>query len=171
MTFVRASIIGFIGLLALPPVAEAAQIKLLSSNAVRQAYAALIPAFEKQTGHHVTAIWADAADLKNRVNGGAEADLIIAPSADIDELVTNGKVVTGTRIDVAKSQVGVAFGAGAPSPAYAGPLPADLQLITVFSSGILNTAPEPDAAEELVRYLNSATAIPALRQNGLEPAS
>src|SRR4051794_28033852 len=115
MTRVTA-VLAVVAALARPHPADAARITVLSSNAVRAAYADLIPAFEKNSGHRVVMNWAGAAELKNRVNAGAEADLIITPSADVDELVTNGKVVTGTRIDLAKSVIGVAVRSGAPKP-------------------------------------------------------
>ena len=37
--------------------ADAAEIKLLSSNAVKEAFSQLIPQFEKATGHRVAVVW------------------------------------------------------------------------------------------------------------------
>jgi molybdate transport system substrate-binding protein len=50
-----------------------------------------------------------------------------------------------------------------------GPLPAEVQKITIFSAGVSATAKEPDAAKSLIKFLNSAQAAPVLVKSGLEP--
>jgi molybdate transport system substrate-binding protein len=50
-----------------------------------------------------------------------------------------------------------------------GPLPADIQEITVFSVGLHAAAPAPDAAQALVKFLTSPAAAPVIRQQGMEP--
>jgi molybdate transport system substrate-binding protein len=52
---------------------------------------------------------------------------------------------------------------------YAGPLPADVQHITVFSAGIHAAAPAPDAAKALLEFLTSPQAAAAIRHSGMEP--
>ena len=52
---------------------------------------------------------------------------------------------------------------------YVGPLPAEVQRVTVFSAGIATGARQPEAARELIRYLNSAAAAPTIAKTGLEP--
>ena len=52
---------------------------------------------------------------------------------------------------------------------YLGPLPADVQLITLFSAGLHVAAPQPDAARALVKFLTAPDAAPVLRRHGLEP--
>jgi len=51
-----------------------------------------------------------------------------------------------------------------------GPLPADVQQITVFSAGLHVTAKEPDAARALVKFLTAPAAAPVIRKKGMEPA-
>jgi molybdate transport system substrate-binding protein len=51
-----------------------------------------------------------------------------------------------------------------------GPLPAELQHVTVFSAGLAAHAREPEAARSLVAYLKSPAAAPVIRQSGMEPA-
>jgi molybdate transport system substrate-binding protein len=53
---------------------------------------------------------------------------------------------------------------------YIGPLPAEVQKITVFTAGIHSRAREPQAARELVKYFTTPASIPILRKYGLEPA-
>ncbi len=96
--------------------ARAAEIKMIASNAVKEAYLQLIPAFEKATGHHVAVSWSGTDDAFRRVNGGEATDIVIAPSATIDDLIARGKLAAGSHVDVAKSPIGVAVKAGAKKP-------------------------------------------------------
>lgn len=52
---------------------------------------------------------------------------------------------------------------------YIGPLPAEVQRVTVFSAGIATASKQPDAARQLIRYLNSSAAAPVIAKTGLEP--
>jgi molybdate transport system substrate-binding protein len=52
---------------------------------------------------------------------------------------------------------------------FVGPLPAEIQKITVFSAGIAAGAKEPDAARVLIKFLASPAAAPAIAKSGLEP--
>jgi len=54
---------------------------------------------------------------------------------------------------------------------YIGPLPAEVQRVTVFSAGIATASKQPDAARQLIRYLNSPAAAPTIAKTGLEPLS
>jgi molybdate transport system substrate-binding protein len=52
---------------------------------------------------------------------------------------------------------------------YLGPLPSDVQKITVFSAGLHTGAKEPEAAKALVKALTGAEAVPVIKQHGMEP--
>ena len=225
-----------------------AEIKVLSSIATREAYLELVPRFEQATGHKVTTTWAGTTDIMKRMAAGESHDLIVISSAELDELVRQGKVLAGSRVDLAKSGIGVAVRAGAPRPNistgealkatllaartvgytsgpsgvymaqliermgiadkvkgkhrgvpsggtigtivasgeaeigfqqvselvhiqgidYIGPLPPDVQKVTVFSSGIHVSAQNVEAAKALVKYLTANDAHAAYRAAGLE---
>ena len=51
-----------------------------------------------------------------------------------------------------------------------GPLPAELQLVTMFSFGLHAGAKQAQAAKALVRFLTSPAAAPVLKKKGLDPA-
>jgi molybdate transport system substrate-binding protein len=53
---------------------------------------------------------------------------------------------------------------------YVGPLPAEVQNYTTFSSGVLSNAKEAEAARALVRYITSPQAGAVYRKRGMEPA-
>jgi molybdate transport system substrate-binding protein len=50
-----------------------------------------------------------------------------------------------------------------------GPLPNDLQKITVFSAGIATVSKEPDAGRALIKFLASSAARDAMIKSGLDP--
>jgi molybdate transport system substrate-binding protein len=51
-----------------------------------------------------------------------------------------------------------------------GPLPPEVQQVTMFSAGLAANAREPGAAGALIAYLASPEAAPAIRRTGMEPA-
>jgi molybdate transport system substrate-binding protein len=53
---------------------------------------------------------------------------------------------------------------------YVGPLPGDLQRMTMFSAGLHSGAKQADAARALVKFLTAPAAAPVIRKHGLEPA-
>jgi molybdate transport system substrate-binding protein len=229
--------------------ADAADIKVMASAAIKEAYLELVPQFEKSTEHKVSTTWAGTVDMTKRLNAGEVFDLIIMAGPSIDEFIKQGKLVAGSRVDLAKSGVGVAVRAGAPKPDissadavkramlaaksiaystgpsgvyiaalfqrmgiadqikdkvkigapgvpigeiiargeadigfqqvsellpvagidYIGPLPPDIQQITVFASGIHTGATQPDVAKALVKFLTSPQAAPVIKKKGMEP--
>ncbi|MET0866550.1 MAG: substrate-binding domain-containing protein, partial [Pseudorhodoplanes sp.] len=50
-----------------------------------------------------------------------------------------------------------------------GPLPDDLQKITVFSAGIATVSKEPEAGKALIRFLASPVAREMIVNSGLDP--
>ena len=98
--------------------AHAADITVLATPAIKEAYAELMPLFEKQTQDKVTTTWVGTADLKKRLDGGEVYDAVICASNLLEELTDTGKLMAGSRSDVARSAVGVAVKAGAPKPDF-----------------------------------------------------
>jgi len=52
---------------------------------------------------------------------------------------------------------------------YLGPLPADIQEVTVFSAAVHKAAGSTDAARALLKYLTAPEAAPIIRKTGMEP--
>ena len=52
---------------------------------------------------------------------------------------------------------------------YIGPLPPDIQQITVFAAGLHTNAKETEAAKALVKFLTAPEAAPVIRKKGMEP--
>ena len=56
-----------------------------------------------------------------------------------------------------------------PGVDFVGKLPGELQRVTVFSAGIAVSSSNPDGARELIKFLTSKPAVPAIVKSGLEP--
>jgi molybdate transport system substrate-binding protein len=235
--------------LLLSGVAGAAEIKVLSTQATEEAYKELAPQFEKASGHKVTTVFTGTLGALKRLGSGETYDLLIMARQQIDELSQSGKVVAGSRTDIAKSGVGVAVGKGKPKPDirtvdalkksllaaksigystgpsgiyvvtmfqkmgiadeiksklkqtptgvfvgsiiasgeaeigfqqvselsffpgidYVGPVPAEVQLITVFSAGISAGTKQADAAKALVSFITAPAAAAVFKKHALDP--
>jgi molybdate transport system substrate-binding protein len=235
--------------LLLSGAAGAAEIKVLSTQATEEAYKELVPQFEKGSGHKVTTIFTGTLGVMKRLSEGEAYDLLIMSRQSIDELAQTGKVVAGSRTDIAKSGVGVAVGKGKPKPDistvdalkksllaaksigystgpsgiyvvtmfqkmgiadeiktklkqtptgvfvgsiiasgeaeigfqqvselsffpgidYVGPIPAEVQLITIFSAGIPAGTKQADAAKALVSFITAPAAAVIFKKHALDP--
>jgi len=98
-------------------VANAAEIKVLSGSAVTTAMAELISAFEQSSGHKLLSDFdATIGAMTQRVLSGEECDVAIVSRSQIELLMRAGKLVAGSRVDIAKVGVGVFVRKGAFQP-------------------------------------------------------
>jgi len=77
---------------------------------------ALIPDFEKSSGHKITVTYGTAGAVADRVQKGESADIIVSSVPMIDRLQAQGKVIAGDRIIMAKVGVGAFVRKGAAKP-------------------------------------------------------
>jgi molybdate transport system substrate-binding protein len=96
--------------------ALSAEIKVLSGSGVQPALVELVPAFERSSGHKVTLDYGTVGGMADRVRAGEAADVVIASGPQIESLEQQGKVVAGSRADLAKTGVGIFVRKGAPKP-------------------------------------------------------
>ena len=229
---------------------DAAEIKVLASNALKTALEELGPQFEKASEHKLSFTFNAAVPLKAEIEKGVAFDVAILSAPITEDLVKQGKLVAATRADIAPSGAGLAVKRGAPKPdistteafkrtlldaksicyveqgatgiylkglferlgiaeqlksktkllppsnpaaqavangeaeigmtqiseilPYAGaelvgPLPAEIQLSSVYSAAVGTGAKEVDAAKAFIKFLTAPTAIPVLKAKGLEP--
>jgi molybdate transport system substrate-binding protein len=225
----------------------------MTSGGTAAAFVALAPQFERATGHKVvtlatsTGIGSDS--IASRVRRDEPVDVIILSRAGIDELVNEGKVVAASRVDLARSSIGMAVRRGAPKPDistvdalkrtllqaksvaysaqvsgiylstelfqrlgivdqmakksirvevgrvgalvargeaeigfqqisellevqgvdYVGPLPAEVQRVTIFTAAIAVGSRNPDAARALIEFLASPRGTEVMANSGLDP--
>ena len=223
------------------------QIQVMLSLAFKAAYLDLVPRFERESGLAVTTTFVGGAEIAKRLRAGEETDLVIMAGKGIDDLIAEGLLAKGSRVDLVRSKIGVAVKAGAPRPDissadalkrtlhsaksiayssgpsgvylaevfkrwelppaklhqtapgmpagdvvasgqceigfqqiselmpvkgidYIGPLPEELQLVTIFSAAIGAKAKNAQAASALVRYFTSSGIAATLAKHGLDPA-
>jgi molybdate transport system substrate-binding protein len=220
------------------------------TNGIKEAMLELAPAFERAQGVTLKVTYGSTKTIVDELKAGAGADLMILTAEAIEDLIKAGKVKAGSRVDLARSGIGVAVRKGAPKPdistsdalkraliaakkvSYSrigasgiyfantviprlgiaeemksraaipepgtfvgtllargeadigfqqiselmpvegidivGPLPPDLQKMTVFSAGVCSGAKEGDAAKALAAYLAAPSALPVMKKHGLE---
>jgi len=97
-------------------VAQAAEIKVLTSVALTSAFGELAPQYEHASGNKLTIGYSLIADLKKRILAGETADVIILSPPAMEELQKQGKLAPGALVSVASTAVAVVVRAGAPKP-------------------------------------------------------
>jgi len=232
-----------------PHTAEAAEVEVVSTLGLMGVTRELAPRYEQMAGTRIVADFAPTARLVERIRAGEAADVAVLTAAGIDELTGEGTLARGSRIDLARSVVGVAVRADAPRPdvgsaeaftrallgagslAYSragasgiffaalirrlgiadrvnakatvipsgltgelaargevevaiqqvsellevpgvdivGPLPSELDAVTVFSGAVFAASPRKGAGMALLRFLSAAEAAPVYARKGLEP--
>jgi molybdate transport system substrate-binding protein len=242
------------GILAISGPSDAAEVRVMISGGLTAAYQALVPEFEKATGHKVVTAYGPSMGTTTnaipvRLERGEPADVLIMVGYALNDLAAKGKVVPASQVDLTRSPIGVAVKSGAPRPdlssaetvkrallaaktiAYSdsasgvyvstemfeklgiaeamkdkarkipatpvgeivargdaelgfqqiselkpvhgidivGPLPAELQKITIFSAGIASVAKEPEAGRALISFLASPAARDTIIASGMEP--
>jgi molybdate transport system substrate-binding protein len=242
------------GILLLTGTVQAAVVTVVSSGGFAMAYRELASEFERTTGNTLVTSWGPSMGntseaVPTRLQRGEPIDVVIMVGYALGDLIKEGKVIADSRVDLARSSIGVAVRAGAPKPDISsvdavkrallaaksivysdsasgvyisselfkrlgiadqvasksrmipaepvgaviargeaelgfqqiselkpiagidlvGPLPPDLQKITIFSAGIVVGARELAAAKSLIAFLASPAASAAIRESGMEP--
>jgi molybdate transport system substrate-binding protein len=246
--------LSFAGILLVTGALQAAVVRVVSSGGFAAAYRALAPEFERATRNTLVTSWGPSMGntpdtVPVRIQRGEPIDVVIMVDYALSDLIKGGKVIADSRVELARSSIGVAVRAGAPKPdissvdalrrtlleaksiAYSdsasgvyistelfkrlgiadqvagksrmipaepvgavvargeaeigfqqlselkpiagidlvGPLPPEVQKITIFSAGIVVGAREPDAARALIAFLASPAAAAAIKESGMEP--
>jgi molybdate transport system substrate-binding protein len=89
---------------------------VLCTNGVKSVLLELIPAFEHARATKVTVTWGSTQALLKDLETGARGDVAILTAEAIDELIKQGKAKAGSRVDLARSGIGVAVRKGARRP-------------------------------------------------------
>jgi len=98
------------------PLAEAAEIKVLTSVALTPTFDELAPQFEKASGNKLAIGYALIAEVRKRMLAGESADVVILSRPVMEELEKAGKLASDGIVDVAGTEVGIAARAGAQKP-------------------------------------------------------
>ena len=115
----RFQFLAFFGLLLLaatPSAARAAEIKLLGPFSLRALLPELLPQFEKSSGHKVTVGYATPGAIAKRLLEGEAVDVAILSPQLNEDLQKQGKLVAGSRVEIAKVGYTVFVKKGTPKP-------------------------------------------------------
>src|ERR1700752_2280492 len=89
-------------LAAAPSTLQAAEIKLLGPVSLRVVLPSLLPQFEKSSGRKVTVGYATLGAITKRLVEGEGADVAMVSPAQNDELQKQGKLLAGSRAEIAR---------------------------------------------------------------------
>lgn len=97
------------------------QVKVLMSGGFLAAYQELVPQFEKATGITITTLRGPSQGkgpdtIGAQLRRGVKADLVIMNREGLEELLSDGRVVAGTEVDLARVLLGLAVRHGAAKP-------------------------------------------------------
>jgi molybdate transport system substrate-binding protein len=135
-------------ILALSGSSLAAEVRVMISGGFSAAYRALAPEFERSTGHTLqTASGPSMGNtpeaIPNRLQRGEPADVVIMVGSALDELIRGSEVVADSRVDLARSKIGMVVRAGAPKP--------DIGSVEAFKRTVL--------AAKSIAYSDSASGV------------
>jgi molybdate transport system substrate-binding protein len=116
--------------LAMSQLAQAAEIKVVSGGAFKQVLNALAAEYRKEAGIKLDITYRTVGQHLDLIRSGQEEfDVAVLTPAAIDDLAKAGKIVAGTRADLAKTGIGVVIKAGAPAP--------DISTVDAFKRALL----------------------------------
>ena len=93
-----------------------ATIRALVTATVSGVLDALVPAFERASGHSVERWDATAGKVRDRLLEGAAADVAFVTGSVIADVEKAGRIVLASKVALARSALGVAIRKGAPKP-------------------------------------------------------
>jgi molybdate transport system substrate-binding protein len=226
----------------------ATELKVISSQAIKEAYLAFAPEFERVSGYKVNTTWNGTNDILKKLRAGEIFDMVIMVTPSMETMIKEGKVVADSRVDLVRSGIAIAVRQGAPKPdistvdavkralltakgigyssgpsgvfladlfkawgiwdqvgpkitqtppgtpvgsilargdvdlgfqqvselllypgiQYVGPVPAEMDTVSVFAGGVHTGASHPDAAREYIKFISSPAALPFIKQTGME---
>lgn len=128
------------------------EIKVMISGGLTAAYLEVLPELERATGNELVtyfgASMGSAPDaIPMRLERGEPADVLIMVGYALDHLIERGVVVAESRVDLARSGIGMVVRAGAPKP--------DIGSVDAFKRTLLAAESIAFSASASGRYLST----------------
>ena len=129
-------------------VAQAVEVRVMSSGGLTAAFESLVPDYERASGNTVHLILGPSMGtspeaIPNRLARGEIADLVLMVGSALGDLAAKGAVDPASRVDVADSRIAMAVRAGAAKP--------DIATLDAFRRALL--------AAKSVAYSDSASGV------------
>jgi molybdate transport system substrate-binding protein len=113
---------------------QAREVRVMSAGATAPAYLQLVPAFEAKTKQKAvtlaTSTGVGKANIVTRIRGGEPVDVVFIAANTMDDLAREGLVDVESRVDIARSSIGVGVRAGAKKP--------DISSVDALKQALLN---------------------------------
>ena len=119
---------------------QAAEVKVISANGMRDVIADTKAQFESATGHRVTVTVVETGEIRRRVLGGENFDVIIVPRSAADDLEQRGKITPGSTVGLIRVDFGLAVASDGPRPDTS--TPEDLKRTLLAAKTVLITDPK-----------------------------
>ena len=121
-------------------IAGAAEIKVISANGMREVITETRAKFEQASGHRLTITVVETGEIRRRVLGGEQFDVIMVPRAAADDFEKQGKMVPGSGEHLIRVNFGLAVAADGPRPETT--TPEDLKRVFLAARTVLITDPK-----------------------------
>jgi molybdate transport system substrate-binding protein len=121
--------------------AQGLELKVLTAGAFKSSVEALGPEYEKASGNKLIIDNDTVGALVKRIEGGEIFDVVVVSPAAVDEFAAKGKVIPGSRTNLARVGIGVMVKEGAERP--------DVSTVDAFKNTVL--------AAKSVSYIDPAS--------------
>lgn len=120
---------GAVGAALCTPASRAVELKLLTAGAFKSSVLALLPEYERTSGNKVSVENDTVGALMKRIEAGERFDVVVMTPEAVDKLTGEGKVISGSRTNLARVGVGVMVKTGANKP--------DISTVEAFKKAVL----------------------------------
>ena len=102
--------------LAVPVMAQAAELKVIAGGSMTAPLNQLSPEFEKATGHKLSIHFDSTPNIIARVNAGTPFDVVVVPVDVFKDAAAQARFTPGPTIDIARVGYGMVVRSGTPKP-------------------------------------------------------
>jgi molybdate transport system substrate-binding protein len=95
---------------------HAAEIKVISTPAARTALLAVMPDFERSTGHKVVFSFSNIATTRKRIDAGEALDVAVVSPKAVEEMVQAGRFAAGATLNLGRTGLAMVSGKGTARP-------------------------------------------------------
>jgi molybdate transport system substrate-binding protein len=136
----------------------AADLGILATNALKEVVTDAAARYERATGNRTVTTWSGSEAIGKRLADGEIFDVVLNTPQNLDLLAASGKIVPGTRVDFARSGIGLAVRAGHRRPDVSNQDALRKTLLEASSIGI-SSGPSGRYLVELFRRLGIADQV------------
>lgn len=130
------------------------EIKVIATTAMKTSLDELAPQFEHETGHQLSCSYGPSARITKQASDGEPNDITITTDKGIDDLTAQGRIVAGTRADLARSAMALAVQKGAKRPDISSAEKFKETMLAAKSLGMSNPVGGGQSGQNLVKIFD-----------------